>query len=50
MNKTFRYVAHGRAVDMARLGWLPVADLGPVHGEWSILMEWLCNCPAKVAI
>lgn len=41
----FRMVVHERVADYLALGWLQVADLGPIHGEWSVLMQWLCNCP-----
>jgi hypothetical protein len=44
--KTFRFVVHYRVLDYARLGWIiedTVEDCH--HGEYSILMEWLCDCP-----
>jgi hypothetical protein len=44
MIRTFRYVLWHRLPDYLALGWLPVADLGPTHGEWSTLCEWLCAC------
>ncbi len=44
MTRTFRYVALDRIPDYLNLGWLWVADLGPVHGEWSALCEWRCGC------
>jgi hypothetical protein len=42
----FRYVAHQHVLDYARLGW-NIADVldGSPHGEHSILMAWLCDCP-----
>lgn len=42
--RTFRYVSWNDLEDYLRLGWLPAADLGPTHGEWSTLCEWLCQC------
>jgi hypothetical protein len=42
--RTFRYVPWDRLPDYLALGWIPVADLGPTHGRWSILCEWLCAC------
>ena len=47
-NRLFHYVPWLRLNDWLQLGWLPVADLGPTHGEWSVLCEWLCNCPPIV--
>jgi hypothetical protein len=43
---TFRYVNHDRVFDYARLGWC-LADLfgGCYHGEFSVLMVWICKCP-----
>ena len=40
---TFRYVRHGDVAAFMRGGWMVVDDLGPVHGEWSVLM-WRCDC------
>lgn len=41
----FRMVLHERIPEYLALGWLVVADLGPIHGEWSMMMQWLCDCP-----
>jgi hypothetical protein len=38
--RTFRYVRWDCLPDYLALGWLPVADLGPIHGRWSILSRW----------
>ena len=45
-NRLFRYVPHAYALDYARLGWT-IADTleGTPHGQWAILMTWLCECP-----
>lgn len=45
--RTFRYVVHSRIADYLRLGWLIVADLGHPHNQWSVLAEWVCDCPLK---
>jgi hypothetical protein len=47
MIRTYRYVIWPRLPDYLALGWLPVADLGGYHGQWSYLCEWLCSCPMK---
>jgi hypothetical protein len=44
VSRTFRYVLHERIADSLCLGWMVVADLGPVHGVWSVLMEFPCGC------
>jgi hypothetical protein len=44
--KTFRFVIHDRVLDYARLGWTIEDTMEDCHhGQYSILMEWLCNCP-----
>jgi hypothetical protein len=41
-----RFVVHHRAVDYARLGWTIENTIEGCHqGEYSILMESLCDCP-----
>jgi hypothetical protein len=41
----FRYVKHRDAEAYCRLGWLPTDSLdGSYHGEFSVLMTWLCEC------
>lgn len=39
-----RYVRYPDIDSYHRLGWMVVADLGPTHGQWSVLM-WRCDCP-----
>lgn len=39
-----RYVSHHRVLDYLLCGWMVAADLGPTHGEYRVLMSWLCNC------
>jgi hypothetical protein len=41
----FRYVRHENIADYEGLGWLVVAELHPPHGQYSVLMQWLCDCP-----
>jgi hypothetical protein len=36
----FRYVLHSRREAYEALGWTFAADLGPTHGEYSVLMKW----------
>jgi hypothetical protein len=36
----FRFVPHAEVAAYERQGWITVADLGPVHGTWSVLMRW----------
>lgn len=36
----FAYVPHAEVRTRQRQGWIIVADLGPVHGHWSVLMRW----------
>ena len=36
----FRFVPHDEMAAYERQGWIAVADLGPVHGRWSVLMLW----------
>jgi len=35
----FRYVRHKERACFEAQGWVFAADLGPVHGCWSVLME-----------
>ena len=39
----YRYIAHDDLLMRLAQGWRWVADLGPVHGEWSSLMWWCCG-------
>ena len=44
--RTFRFVVHHRVLDYARLGWIIEDTMEDCHhGRYSILMEWLCDCP-----
>jgi hypothetical protein len=44
----FRFVTHARADGYLKLGWLPTtALLGTYHGQFSVLIKWICpTCPA----
>lgn len=39
----FRYVRIPLLPEFMARGWMPVADLGPTHGVWSVLC-WHCEC------
>jgi hypothetical protein len=39
-DSTFRYCNHTLLLRVLALGWIYSADLGEVHGEWSVLVEW----------
>ena len=41
----FRVVRHDDVARRLAMGWMVTADLGPVHGHWSVLM-WHCGCKA----
>jgi hypothetical protein len=42
---TLRFVRLRDANDYLALGWMPTKDLlGCYHGQWTILMRWLCDC------
>jgi len=42
----FRYVPHDKVLAYARLGWSIADTLEHCHhGEYSILMVWMCPCP-----
>jgi hypothetical protein len=43
MTGILRIVGHSDMLRRLAQGWRPVADLGPVHGEWSSLMWWCCG-------
>lgn len=36
----FRYVRHADIPAYQARGWIFAADLGPTHGQWSVLMQW----------
>lgn len=43
-----KYVQHWQVGSHLRIGWMVLADLGPTHGEFSVLMGWPCNCKMAV--
>ena len=48
-NADYCYARKARLRDYVDMGWLVVGELGPVHGFWSVLAVWLCECrPAKL--
>lgn len=43
----FRYVRHSDAETYCQLGWSPIDALeGTHHGDYAVLMMWLCECKA----
>jgi hypothetical protein len=48
-NGLFRYVRHKDVDAYLRRGWLVVGDLGPTHGQWSVLC-WGCECALFLAL
>jgi hypothetical protein len=42
----YRFAPLALALDYCRLGWAPSNALqGLHHGQYSVLMCWLCDCP-----
>lgn len=48
--RTLHYIPHSRLQDWLMLGWIVIADLGPVHGQYSVMGEWLCGCKVRVPV
>lgn len=47
----FRYVPIELALNYCRLGWLPTRALQDTnHGNYSVLMCWLCECHLVEAV
>ena len=45
--RIFRYAPIELAEDYCRLGWVSSPALeGTYHGEFAVLMEWMCVCQA----
>lgn len=40
MTGTYAYVRHSHLLLALALGWVWAADLGEIHGHWSVLMRW----------
>ena|GEM_PF-1805579 len=38
------FVPHDMIPDYEMLGWMRLAQLGPVHGRWSELIGFPCGC------
>ena len=47
MTSYVKYVPIHAADDHIRMGWMAVLPglVGTSHGEWSVLMQWVCGCP-----
>lgn len=41
MIEWFAYVRHHLVASYEAKGWRVVADLGPTHGQWSVLMQYM---------
>jgi hypothetical protein len=49
MIRTFRYIRHEHVPDWLRAGWIARPALnGTHHGDYSALLEWLCECPMAI--
>lgn len=46
MTGLYRYIPHHMAEDASRMGWLIVGICPEHHGCYSVLGQWLCECPA----
>lgn len=45
-DRTFAYVRRNQVEDYFRMGWIFIPALEDTHhGRWSVLMEWICDCP-----
>ena len=42
--RTLAFVPHDMIPDYEMLGWMRLAQLGDVHGRWSELLGFCCNC------
>lgn len=43
--RVFLYVRHADVPSYLLMGWLALPALeGTHHGQWSVLMQWLCDC------
>jgi hypothetical protein len=38
------YARIDRIADYLAMGWVVISELGPVHGCYSALAVWLCEC------
>lgn len=47
MTMYIKFVPVHLADDHARMGWMAVLPgfMGTVHGDWSVMLVWLCGCP-----
>jgi hypothetical protein len=45
-----RWVRIPEVENHLRMGWFPLRSLeGTRHGDWSVHMKWLCDCPVPGA-
>jgi len=43
----FHLVLHRHVADFLACGWVVRADLGDYHGQFAVMMQWLCDCPIR---
>jgi hypothetical protein len=50
--EVLKFVRHGDIDDHLRVGWMPTGIdgglVGTYHGQWAILMQWICGCPVCI--
>jgi hypothetical protein len=48
LTRVYRYVRYSLIQDYLALGWYWDGTMTPgSHKEWSVVMEWLCDCPIR---
>jgi hypothetical protein len=51
LDSAFCYARHGELADFLALGWSPTASLGGTyHGDFGVLVVWLCDCPPVLPV
>lgn len=43
MTGIYRIVRNDSMLLCLAQGWTVAADLGPIHGSWSVLLKWCCG-------
>jgi hypothetical protein len=46
----YRFVRHNDMAAFEQCGWCWCAHLGETHGQWSVMMRWLCDCKPVVPL
>lgn len=47
MTRIYAYCPYAMADAAQRLGWLILGPMPMHHGEYSLLVEWLCDCKPR---